>query len=327
MAHHNFFQRHARHERALIHRAARAVVHLHNPKRVLRGTAKQQVYANRIAGAGASFAASYFAGPVAGEAVAGAFSVGGGYLRTVQARNEGKANDARRLGRSERKRELIVDSIAAGGGALSAAGVTAVGGGSAAQTISAFGGGTQGGQLLYGGSLAPQSAAAIGNPTALAGSVPGASAALPAGGTSAVQAAQAAAVASGATPAGGSAGGVLLGAQVGTTQGALTGTAPTGSGALGGGVAGASGGFSLGSLGGGILSIIPGILKAVLPGPAGGGHALGDQASSGGGDAGSGGGQDSGDGLLQKADGSPTLVGWAGLAVAGYLVYKAVKRG
>jgi hypothetical protein len=92
-------------------------------------------------------------------------------------------------------------------------------------------------------------------------------------------------------------------------------------------VAGASGGFSLGSLGGGILSIIPGILKAVLPGPTGGGHALGDQASSGGGDAGSGGGQDSGDGLLQKADGSPTLVGWAGLAVAGFLVYKAVKRG
>ncbi len=273
---------------------------LHTIKNQTRSNAKIGVYATRVVGPAASFVAGYTLGPVAGEAVGGAFAVGGGFLRAVQARNEGKSSDAQRLGRSERKRQFINNSVAAGGGAVTSAGVTAIGGGTASQTVAAGVGGQVGGPVLAGqaapsvvGQVNPLTGTAVEQGGALATAAPGAG------------------VNSGAM------GGGFVGSysELGLTPG------------TGGGFLGISDG-AWGAIGGGVLGLIPSALKYIAP--AGGEHIAGTDASSapGGGVTGAGGpGEDQGGGLLFDAQGKPNWVAWGGAALAVYAIYKAVKRG
>lgn len=145
MAHHH-------HHRSLFHRIARQVEHSSNPKRVLKGTAKQLVYANRIIGAVGSAVGGYFGGPIVGGLFGAGSAETGYYLRGIQARHEGyHGKAAHHFQRSERSRDLKIDLAAAGGGAAGSAVTTALAGGSFGQTAAAFGGGQVGGNLIAGG--------------------------------------------------------------------------------------------------------------------------------------------------------------------------------
>ena len=87
-------------------------------KRLGRKTAEIHVKVNRVASPFLAAGATVVGGPVLGELVAGGNAELGRYLRATQARHEGDYDDARRLGRGERKRVFIYSQAGVGAGTI-----------------------------------------------------------------------------------------------------------------------------------------------------------------------------------------------------------------